>query len=312
MLPPNAASPPPPDSLQADARTEPKPCPARWRDAFAGGAAALLILALAAVGPLVAQSPVTQPQRPGGPKLDVDFEPTPPAVATAMLEIAKVGPEDVVMDLGCGEGDIANTAAKDRGARAICVELDPDRIAKAREQAARLGVADKVSFIEGDLFQADLAPATVVTLFLWDTINLRLRPKLLELAPGTRIVSHGHNMGAWRPDRTEWHNHRGPEGASAVHLWYVPAKLAGAWTLRLDGESYALLLSQSYQSLASAADKGKVATPIRNGRVVGKAVTFDLVRRNGRLARIAGTVEGDRVVPEAPAVAAFEMARQAN
>ncbi|MDX2203189.1 MAG: methyltransferase domain-containing protein [Hyphomicrobiaceae bacterium] len=277
-----------------------------------------MLLALAAPVPAHAQSPVTQPQRPGGPRLDVDFEATPAVVARAMLDLARVGPGDVVMDLGCGEGDIANAAAKLKGARSICVELDPQRIAKARENAARLGVADKVTFLEGDLFAADLAPASVITLFLWDTLNLRLRPRLLELAPGTRIVSHGHNMGAWRPDRSEWHNHRSKDGPSAIYLWYVPARLAGSWTLHLDGERYALRLSQSYQTLAGTATSAKSVTRLRAGRVEGTAVVLDLVTQGGRLVRIAGRAEGDRIVPDVPAGAAvrppaaahFELVRE--
>lgn len=264
-----------------------------------GRHALIVMMGLLAASAALAQQPVTQPQRPGGPKLDVDFEATPPVVAKAMLDIAKVGPDDTVMDLGCGEGDIANTAARLKGARAICLELDPVRIAKARENAARLGVADRVSFIEGDLFKADLKPATVVTLFLWDTINLRLRPKILDLAPGTRIVSHGHDMGDWRPDRTEWHNRRSKDGPSAVHLWIVPAKVAGPWTLTLDGETYVLDLTQRYQQLAGMASAGRFATRLRNGRIDGRTVMFELLRPKGGLVRIAGQLDGDRIAPAA-------------
>jgi SAM-dependent methyltransferase len=259
----------------------------------------MIVMSLVLASAALAQQPVTQPQRPGGPKLDVDFEATPPVVAKAMLDIASVGPDDTVLDLGCGEGDIANTAARLKGARAICLELDPVRIAKARENAARFGVADRVSFIEGDLFQADLTPATVVTLFLWDTINLKLRPKILDLAPGTRIVSHGHDMGDWRPDRTEWHNRRSKDGPSAVHLWVVPAKVAGAWSLSIDGETYALYLAQRYQYLSGSASAGRFTTRLRNARVDGRTVMFDLPRPKGAPVRIAGRLDGDRIVPAA-------------
>jgi hypothetical protein len=256
----------------------------------------VLCLVVAASAAL-AQQPVTQPQRPGGPKLDVDFEATPPVVAKAMLDIANVGPDDTVMDLGCGEGDIANTAARLKGARAICLELDPLRIAKARENAARLGVADRVSFIEGDLFQADLTPATIVTLFLWDTINLKLRPKILDLAPGTRIVSHGHDMGDWRPDRTAWANQRSKDGPSAVYLWIVPARIAGTWTLTAEGETYTLDLTQRYQQITGTAFAARFVTRLRNARLQGPIVTFDLPRSKGPPLRIAGRIDGDRIVP---------------
>jgi precorrin-6B methylase 2 len=142
------------------------------------------------------------PASPGGPRLDVVWVPSSPEVIKVMLDVAKVGPGDVVYDLGCGEGEIVIAAAL-RGARGVGVDLDPERIVNARVNAARAGVTDRVTFITQDLFTTDVSPATVVTLYLGPELNRRLRPKLLsELRPGTRIVSHDFSMGDWTPERT--------------------------------------------------------------------------------------------------------------
>jgi precorrin-6B methylase 2 len=148
--------------------------------------------------------------------LDVPYEPSSPQVVGAMLRLAGVGPGDVVYDLGCGDGRIVIAAAT-LGARAVGVDLDPERIREARANARAAGVADRVELREGDLFATDVSPATVVTLFLWPHVNLRLRPKLLrELRPGSRIVSHLHDMGDWPPRETI------DVGGARVHLWVVP------------------------------------------------------------------------------------------
>ena len=136
-----------------------------------------------------------------------------------MLKIAKVGPKDVVYDLGSGDGRIVIAAAKRHGARAVGVDIDPARVKEARENARKAGVAARAEFREADLFQVDLSPATVVTLYLLPSINLKLRPKLLaELKPGTRIVSHGFDMGDWQP--TAVHQ----VGTATVYYWVVPPR----------------------------------------------------------------------------------------
>lgn len=162
---------------------------------------------------------------PGGPaarpalRPDVVWVPSSPAVIKAMLEVARVGPGDVVYDLGCGEGEIVIAAAQ-RGARGVGVDIDPERIANARVNATRAGVTDRVTFIEQDLFQTDVSPATVVTLYLGPDLNKRLRPKLLrELRPGTRVVSHDFSLGDWVPERTV----TVPQAPGhQVLLWRVP------------------------------------------------------------------------------------------
>jgi hypothetical protein len=151
--------------------------------------------------------------------IDVPFVPTPHAAVAAMLDVAEVGASDMVYDLGSGDGRIPIAAAR-RGARAVGIDIDPRRIDEARANAEEAGVTDRVRFIRGDLFELDLSPATVITLYLLPRLNLRLRPTLLALAPGTRIVSHGFDMGDWKPEQTI------TAGGSLIHFWRVPARVA--------------------------------------------------------------------------------------
>lgn len=155
------------------------------------------------------------------PKLDVPYVPTPDNVVAKMLELAKVTRNDVVYDLGSGDGRIVITAAKKYGSRGVGYDIDPQRIKEANENARTAGVTDRVRFVQGDLFQADLGEATVVTLYLLPEINLKLRPKLLkELKPGTRIVSHNYGLGDWDPIRTETVD--SATGDHLVFYWVVP------------------------------------------------------------------------------------------
>ena len=165
-----------------------------------------------------AQKTVTPSRAP-----DVIYVPTPPEVVKTMLETARVTAKDLVYDLGCGDGRIVIAAAKSYGARGIGIDIDPQRIREARANAAAAGVDNRVKFIQGDLFETDLRPATVVTLYLLESLNLKLQPKLVsELKPGTRIVSHAFSMGPWTPDRE-----LNVEGRR-VYLWTIPPKSEGA------------------------------------------------------------------------------------
>jgi len=150
---------------------------------------------------------------------DVVFVPTPNDVVAKMLELATVTPDDLVYDLGCGDGRIVIAAAQRYGARGVGIDIDPHRVAEARANVRKAGVRDKVRIVEGDLFEADIADATVITLYLLTRLNERLKPKLLrELKPGTRVVSHAFDMGDWEPERKVF------VGGSAVYLWRVPAR----------------------------------------------------------------------------------------
>ncbi len=150
---------------------------------------------------------------------DVIFVPTPNDVVDMMLKMAGVSKKDTVYDLGCGDGRIVITAAQKYGARGIGIDIDPDRVAEATENTHKAGVADRVKIIRGDLFEADISGATVVTLYLLTDLNLKLRPKLLkDLNPGTRIVSHAFSMGDWKPERTA------DVSGTTVYLWRIPPR----------------------------------------------------------------------------------------
>ncbi len=181
---------------------------------------------------------------------DVPFITTPDHVTLAMLQLAGVGPRDHVIDLGSGDGRIVITAAKRFGARGLGVEIVPDLVARSIANAALAGVADRATFRTQDLFETDLAPATVVTMYLLPEVNLALRPRLLALAPGTRIVSHDWDLGDWRPDRTITvavpQKTIGRDKTSQLHLWTVPARLQGLWCSQA---GVALQVQQQFQVL---------------------------------------------------------------
>ena len=155
---------------------------------------------------------------------DVIWVPSPPEVIAAMLELAEVKPTDVVYDLGSGEGEIVIEAARRYGVRAVGIEIDPERIANAHKKAAAAGVTDRVTFLERDLFEADISEATVVTLYLFPEVNARLHPKLLrDLRPGTRVVSHDYGIGDWTPEKTVELKYV-LDRTRRVFLWRVPLR----------------------------------------------------------------------------------------
>jgi Methyltransferase domain len=158
-----------------------------------------------------ATAPTAEPRRP-----DVIFVPTPEDVVDEMLKVANVTGKDVLYDLGSGDGRIPITAAKRFGTRGLGIDIDPDRIKEANENLKKAGVGDKVKFVQGDLFELDLSQATVITLYLLPALNLKLRPKLLKLKPGTRIVSHDFDMGDWKPEKHV------KVGTRSVYFWTVP------------------------------------------------------------------------------------------
>jgi hypothetical protein len=182
---------------------------------------------------------------------DVPFVPTSDEVTVAMLKLAGVGPGDHVIDLGSGDGRIVITAARQFGASGLGVEIVPDLVAKSVENAKRAGVEAKVKFVEQDLFKANLADATVVTLYLMPDVNLKLRPSLLELKAGTRIVSHDWDMGDWKPDRTiaveGWSAKRSVRRTSNLHLWVVPGDFDGLWCGEGNATGTRIVLNQEYQ-----------------------------------------------------------------
>jgi SAM-dependent methyltransferase len=183
---------------------------------LAPAALACAVLLCSTARPAAQTSAVQKPDN-ASRSPDVVFVPTPPEVVDAMLKTAKVSSKDLVYDLGCGDGRVVIAAAKQFGARGVGVDIDPVRIKEARANAQAAGVADRVKFVEGDLFETDLRPATVVTLYLLETLNQKLQPKLVtELRPGTRIVSHAFGMGPWTPDKEL------TVGGRRVYLWTIP------------------------------------------------------------------------------------------
>jgi hypothetical protein len=176
--------------------------------------AVTLVLAVACA----AQAPTQAPSKP----LDVPYVPTHEMLVEAMLEVAKVGKNDILYDLGSGDGRIVITAAKKYGTRGTGIDLDPVRIAEANENAQKAGVTHLVKFIQGDIFEASFSDATVVTMYLLPDVNLKLRPKILALKPGTRIVSHNYDMGDWKPLRTL--NINVSDTPHQIYFWTVPAR----------------------------------------------------------------------------------------
>lgn len=181
--------------------------------------------------------------------LDVPFVPSDEAVVEAMLKLGKVGPKDLLFDLGSGDGRIVITAARDRDTRGVGYDIDPQRIADAMEEAGWAGVEFLVDFIEEDIFTADIKQATIVTLYLLESVNLELRPRLLsQLRPGTRIVSHAFDMGDWKADDGV------KLGGVNIFKWIVPARVAGVWEWdRSDGKPYRVELEQHFQEVSGGA-----------------------------------------------------------
>ena len=199
---------------------------------------------------------------------DVIWVPTPQALVDKMLDMAKVTPQDYVIDLGSGDGRTVITAAK-RGAKALGIEYNPDMVELSKRNAAKEGVGNKANFVKADLFESDFSQATVITMFLLPDINLRLRPKILGLKPGTRIVSNSFTMGEWTADETT----SAKDGCTSyctAYLWIVPAKVEGTWKLP-QGE---LTLKQTFQMVSGTLKNGANTTQISNGKLNGEQITF--------------------------------------
>jgi SAM-dependent methyltransferase len=199
---------------------------------------------------------------------DVVWVPTPQALVDKMLDLAHVTPQDYVIDLGSGDGRTVITAAK-RGARALGIEYNPEMVELSKRNAAKEGVSEKASFMKADLFQTDFSRASVITMFLLPDINLKLRPKILGLKPGTRVVSNSFTMGEWTADETSTVG----EGCSSwctAYFWIVPARVQGAWKLP-QGE---LRLQQQFQMLSGTLQNGGKPLPIERGRMRGDEIVF--------------------------------------
>ena len=217
----------------------------------------------------------TKPFKPqlGQSGRDVIWLPTPNELITRLLEIAKVTPADTVVDLGSGDGKIVIAAARDFKANARGVEFDPRMVALSETRAQAAGVADRTAFVQADIFKHDFSDATVVAMYLLPELNLRLRPKLMAMQPGTRIVTHFFDMGRWAPDQTI------EAAARPGYLWVVPANAGGEWTATVQTEGQPkkidFTIRQTFQALEVGTNTGKDANPAV-GKVDGTRVAFDL------------------------------------
>ena len=225
---------------------------------------------------------------------DTPYVQTPQVVVDRMLEVAKVGARDYVIDLGSGDGRMVITAAKKHGARGFGVDLDRRLVTLSNRNATKAGVADRATFYERDIYQTDLSPASVVTIYLLPEVNLMMRPKLLSmLKPGTRVVSHDYDMGEWPPDLTFTMDAPGkPVGrdqTSKVFYWVVPARAAGRWMWQSAGETgapraFELALNQNFQKVEGTLSADGKTAPIEDAKLVGDRLTFVAIAgENGAL-----------------------------
>ena len=211
------------------------------------------------------------------------YLPTPNEVVSVMLKTAAVKPEDVVVDLGSGDGRIVIAAAKTFGARkAVGIEISENLVRMARENAAKAGVADRVEFRNDDLFNYDLSAATVVTIYLLPEVNLKLRPRLLDLKPGTRIVAHQFGLGDWQPDSSRKAlSDRDPQGPAIVYFWVVPAKADGVWRWQEGGNRLDLTIKQTFQKIKPTLKAGNAVERVEAPELVGDHIFFVAVRKAG-------------------------------
>jgi hypothetical protein len=242
----------------------------------------------------------------GAAEPSVPYVPTPQEVVERMLEIAKVGPQDYLIDLGSGDGRIVVTAAKKFGARGFGVDLNPVRIKESVENAAKAGVSDRAAFHQRNLFETDLSDATVITMYLLPRVNLLLRPKLLDLKPGTRVVSHDFSMDDWKPDAffemevKEKYGNAG--GDSSIYFWIVPARVIGSWQwqLTVGGKplAYEVTLEQKYQMISGTVRVGASSVTLQDARLRGDQISFSFsadVNGSPLEHRFSGRVTGNTI-----------------
>lgn len=220
------------------------------------------------------------------PGKDVIWLPSPNEVVDQMLRAAQLKPRDILIDLGSGDGRIVMAAAR-IGANALGIEYNPDLVEFSKRAARKAGVASKARFVRGDIFQTDFSRATVITMYLLAPLNERLKPTLLALKPGTRIVSYQFQMGEWEPDEvTEIDGHH------PIYLWIVPAQASGIWTLQMEGKRYEMVIEQKFQKIRGSVRWRAVRVGMREARLRGDRIRFALVGEDGVQREFAGTVTG--------------------
>lgn len=247
------------------------------------------LLALGAASAFAQARPAEKPFVPqvGQEGKDVIWVPTPDAVVERMLGMAGCRSGDFVIDLGSGDGRIAIAAGKKCGARAMGIEYNPDMVAVSNDNARKEGVADRVRFVKADIFEADFGQATIVTMYLLPNLNIRLRPKILGMKPGTRVASHQFTMGEWEADEVA-----NVDGRSA-YFWVVPATVGGTWDLQQEGSASVLTLRQEFQMLQGSAVAGGSTAQVKPGsRMRGDAIAFTLVDAGGAERAYSGRDDG--------------------
>ncbi len=245
-----------------------------------------LSAAMAAALPWTARAADAEPEAP--------YVTSPDYVVDKMLDLAQVGPGDYVVDLGSGDGRIVIEAAQ-RGAFGLGVDIDPELVRKSRDRAAEAGVEDRVMFLEQDLFETDISKASVVTMYLLQSLNLKLRPRLLEeLRPGTRVVSHNYHLGEWQPDAEAEFGQSGGVPWSAVYAWVVPADLAGTWRWQVDGNRFRWNVEQQFQKLFTRIERNGTSLTPENVEINGRRIGFTTEHEGTRYI-FTGRAEGDRI-----------------
>lgn len=256
---------------------------------FAAAALAAFVFTL----PAAAQKDRDYEPHIGQPGKDVIWVPTPDDVVDRMLRMAQVTAQDYVVDLGAGDGKIAIAAAKKHGARALGIEYEPEMARHAQRNVERAGVGGRARIQQGDIFATDFSQATVVTMYLLPALNLKLRPTLLAMRPGTRIVSHSFSMDDWEADEVSSLDGR------RAYFWVVPARVAGAWTLELAGggasERRELTLEQRFQKIEGTVSLGDVNGGLREARLRGFHIAFAYVDNQGVRRDFTGRVTGARM-----------------
>jgi len=242
------------------------------------------------MGCATAQGPDYQPQR-GQSGKDVIWIPTSPELVTRMLNMAKVSSQDIVYDLGAGDGIIAITAAKQFGARAHGIEYNPQMALHAQNNVRVAGVADKVSIRQGDIFEEKFDEATVVTMYLLPHLNLKLRPTLLKMKPGTRIVSHAFDMGEWDADEKVSHEY------AHAFMWVVPSPVEGTWTLQeVDSKAQVQLdIEQSFQNIGGSITERGRKSPLMGAQLRGDKIAFQYMGADQQLRSVTAQVQGQKM-----------------
>lgn len=232
---------------------------------------------------------------------DVPYVPTPYEVVNEMLKMAGVKKTDVLYDLGCGDGRIVITAAKEIGCQGVGIDIDPRRIEESNDNAAKAGVTDKVTFLQQNLFDADFSKATVLTLYLLQSVNLELRPKILRiLKPGTRVVSHDFSMREWKADKTTELNLE--RRAHSIYFWVVPANVSGTWKwdapAGMGKDEFTLEIDQQFQKISGTLHADGSALSVTNGELIGNDLRFKAERTlDGNIVRMSfkGTAKGNSI-----------------